>query len=151
MLHADIKEKIKDAMRAKDTLRLEVLRGMATAFTNELVATRRTPQEMLEDDKVLTVIKRLVKQRRDSAEQFDKGGRQELAAKERAEEKILAEFLPAVMDREAIRKVAEKKKAELGITDRSGTGKLIGAIIKECGGTADGGDVKAVVEELLGP
>lgn len=150
MIHTDIREKIKDAMRAREALRLEVLRGMLTAFTNELVATGHTPQDVLDDDKALTVIKRLVKQRKESAEQFNKGGRKELAEKEDKERIILEEFLPAAMDRAAITVIAEKKKAELGITDKSGMGKLIGAVMKECGGAADGGDVKAVVEELLG-
>jgi uncharacterized protein YqeY len=149
MLHTDIKEKIKDAMRAKDALRLEVLRGMTTAFVNELVALRRTPQDVLEDDKALAVVKRLVKQRKDSHEQFTSGGRPELAAKEAAELEILGEFLPAMMSQDAIRVIAEKKKAELGVTDKSGMGKLMGAIIKETGGAADGADVKAIVESLF--
>ena len=149
MLHTDIKEKIKDAMRAKDALRLEVLRGMTTAFVNELVAMRRTPQEFLEDDKALTVVKRLVKQRKDSHEQFTAGGRPELAAKEAAELDILSEFLSAMMGRDAILEIAKKKQAELGITDKSGMGKLMGAIIKETQGAADGSDVKAVVESLF--
>jgi uncharacterized protein YqeY len=149
MLHTDIKEKIKDAMRAKDALRLEVLRGLTTAFVNELVALRRTPQEILEDDKALTVVKRLVKQRKDSFEQFTAGGRPELAAKEEAELVILGEFLPAQMPRAEIKVIAEQKKAELGITDKASMGKLMGAIIKETKGAADGADVKAVVEELF--
>jgi len=149
MLHTDIKEKIKDAMRAKDALRLEVLRGMTTAFVNELVAMRRTPQEFLEDEKALTVVKRLVKQRKDSHEQFTAGGRPELAAKEAAELDILNEFLPAQMSREAIMVIAKKKKEELGVSDKSGMGKLMGAIIKESAGSADGADVKAVVESLF--
>ena len=149
MLHQQIKESIKDAMRAKEALKLEVLRGIVTAFTNELVATRRTPQEFLTDDEALAVIKRLVKQRKDSAEQFDKGGRPELADKERAGLVILEAFLPQMMSRDAIRVIAEKKKSELGVTDKSGMGKFIGAVMKECGGAADGADVKAVVEELL--
>ncbi len=149
MLHTDIKEKIKDAMRAKDALRLEVLRGMTTAFVNELVAARRTPQEFLEDDKALAVVKRLVKQRKDSFDQFTAGGRPELAQKEEAELKILGEFLPEQMSQDAIRVIAERKKAELGITDKASMGKLMGAIIKECAGKADGADVKAVVESLF--
>ncbi len=149
MLHTEIKEKIKDAMRAKDALRLEVLRGMTTAFVNELVSMRRTPQDVLEDEKALTVVKRLIKQRKDSIEQFTNGGRPELAEKEHAELKILNEFLPEQMSRDAIKVIAEKKKAELGVTDKSGMGKLMGAIIKECQGQADGADVKAVVESLF--
>ncbi|HSE35004.1 MAG TPA: GatB/YqeY domain-containing protein, partial [Candidatus Paceibacterota bacterium] len=85
MLHQTIKDEIKNAMRAKEALKLEVLRGIQTAFVNELVTLRRTPQDMLEDDKALTVLKRLAKQRKDSMEQFTNGGRPELAEKEAAE------------------------------------------------------------------
>ena len=87
MLQQQIKEEIKNAMRAKDELRKEVLRGIATAFVNELVAQRRTPQETLEDDGALVVLKRLLKQRKDSFEQFTAGGRPELAEKEAKEMK----------------------------------------------------------------
>ncbi|HSE35325.1 MAG TPA: GatB/YqeY domain-containing protein, partial [Candidatus Paceibacterota bacterium] len=59
-------------------------------------------------------------------------------------------FLPASMPREEIRKIVEAKKAELGVADKSGMGKLVGAVMKACEGKADGGDVKAVVEEVLG-
>ncbi len=149
MLHLDIKEQIKDAMRAKDELRKEVLRGILTAFVNELVVQRRMPQEILEDDACIAVLKRLVKQRKDSAEQFEAGGRPELAEKEKKELLIIEEFLPQNMSREEIKKIALAKKAELGITDKSGMGKFIGAVMKECKGAADGNDVRAVAEEIL--
>lgn len=148
-MHEKIKELIKDAMRAKDELRKEVLRGILTAFVNELVAKRRTPQEILGDDDCVAVLKRLVKQRKDSAEQFTTGGRPELAEKEMKELAIIEEFLPTMMSREEIMKIAVAKKAELGITDKSALGKFIGAVLKECKGQADGNDVKAVAEELL--
>lgn len=144
-----VREQMKEALRKRETLRLEVLRGMLAAFTNELVAKRRPPQEALEDEGVLAVLKRLVKQRKDSAEQFAKGNRPELAEKEKKELLIIEEFLPKAMPREEIRVIALAKKAELGITDKSGIGKFIGAVMKECKGKADGGDVKAVVEEIL--
>lgn len=137
------------AMRKKEALRLEVLRGMLAAFTNELVAKRRPPQEALSDDDALTVLKRLVKQRKDSAEQFTAGGRPELAEKEKKELLIIEEFLPRAMSREEIMKIAVAKKAELGVSDKSGMGEFIGAVMKECKGAADGNDVKAVVLELL--
>jgi uncharacterized protein len=149
MLHARIKEEIKNAMRAKEQLKLDTLRGMLTAFTNELVATRRTPQEMLSDEEALAVVKRLAKQRKDSIEQFTKGGRPELAEKEAKELAIIEGYLPTMMGRADIEKIAEAKKTELGVTDKSGLGKLIGAVMKECKGAADGSDVKAVVESLL--
>ena len=137
-MHEKIKEQIKDAMRAKDELRKEVLRGILTAFVNELVAKRRTPQEILGDDDCVAVLKRLVKQRKDSAEQFTSGGRPELAEKELKELAIIEEFLPALMPREEIKKIALAKKAELGAVDKSSMGKFIGAVMKECKGKADG-------------
>ncbi|MDO8521585.1 MAG: GatB/YqeY domain-containing protein [bacterium] len=148
-LQQTVREQMKDALRKREALRLEVLRGMLAAFTNELVAKRRPPQEVLGDDDAIVVLKRLVKQRKDSAEQFTGGGRPELAEKEKKELLIIEEFLPKAMSREEIKKIALAKKAELGITDKSGLGKFIGAVMKECKGAADGSDVKAVVEELL--
>lgn len=150
MIHTDIKEQIKDAMRARDTLRLEVLRSILTALVNELVATGKTPQDMIDDEGALAVIKRLSKQRKDASEQFTKGDRPELAQKEEDEFKILEEWLPKMMSQDEIRPIAEKKKAELGIEDKSKMGQFIGALMKDLKGKADGGDVKAVVEELLG-
>lgn len=149
MLHQQIREDIKNAMRAKEQLRLDVLRGILTAYTNELVATKRTPQDTLEDEGCITVLKRQAKQRKDAIEQYEKGGRPELAQKEKEELVIIESFLPRLMSREEIKKIAMAKKDELGVTDKSGMGKFIGAVMKACGGNADGNDVKAVVEELL--
>ena len=70
MLHEQIKNNIKEAMLAKDTVRLEVMRGLAAAFMNELVATGKTPQDILPDEQALAVISRLAKQRKDSIEHF---------------------------------------------------------------------------------
>ncbi len=149
MLHDHIREEIKNAMRAKDELRKEVLRGILTGFTNELVATKHTPQEILGDAGCIAVIKRQVKQRKDSYEQFVAGGRPELAEKEKKELVILEAFLPQTMSREEIKVIAVKTKADLGVTDKSKIGQFIGAVMKACGGNADGNDVKAIVEELL--
>lgn len=148
-LHEQIKGEVKQAMLAKDTVKLSVVRGMVAAFTNELVATGKTPQDMLDDAGVLKVIKKLANQRKDSIDQFEKGGRPELADSERAELAILEKYLPALMSREAIKKVAIAKKETLGIIDKTKVGQLTGAIMKELAGQADGNDVKAVVEELL--
>lgn len=148
-LHEQIKGEVKQAMLAKDTVRLSVVRGMVSAFTNELVATGKMPQDTLDDTGVLKVIKKLANQRKDSIDQFEKGGRPELAENERVELVILEKYLPALMSREEIKKVAVAKKEALGITDKAKAGQLTGAIMKELGGNADGNDVKAVVEELL--
>ena len=148
-LHEDIKGELKEAMKAKEATRLSVIRGMLTAFTNELVATNRTPQDMLKDDEVLGVIKRLAKQRKESIVQYEAAGRQELAEPEKEELAILEAYLPSLMSQDEIRPVAEAKKAELGVEDKSKLGVLIGAVMKELGGKADGGDVKSVVESLF--
>ncbi|MDD5152768.1 MAG: GatB/YqeY domain-containing protein [Candidatus Pacebacteria bacterium] len=148
-LHEQIQGEIKKAMLAKDALKLSVVRGMIAAFTNELVATGKKPQDVLTDEGALKVIKRLSNQRKDSIEQFIKGNRPELADKEKAELTILESYLPVQMSREEIKKVAMAKKTALGITDKSKAGQLTGAVIKELKGKADGPDVKAVVDELF--
>jgi uncharacterized protein len=149
MLQAKIKEDLKTAMKARDQLRVDTLRGALTAFTNDLVAKGKKPTEDITDDDAVSVLKRLAKQRKDSAEQFTAGGRPELAEKEIAELKLIEAYLPQMASREEIQKVAEAKKAELGVTDVSGVGKLTGAVMKEFAGRADGNDVKEVVQGLF--
>ena len=85
MTQAELKEMMKDAMRAKDTVKLAVVRGLISAMTNEAVAKGKGPDGVLSDEEVLTVLTRAQKQRKDSIEQFEKGGRPELAAGEKAE------------------------------------------------------------------
>ncbi len=144
-----IKSQIKEAMLAKDAVRLSVLRGLSAAFTNELVAQKRPPQETLADSDCLAVIRRAVKQRKDSIEQFEKGGRADLAESEKTELAILETYLPQMMGREDIKKVVEAKKAELGVTDKSKMGIFMGAVMKELKDKADGAEVKSVIEEVL--
>ncbi len=148
-LHLDIKATLKDAMKAKEATKLAVIRSILAALTNELVASKRTPQDELTDEEVLAVIKRLAKQRQEAITQFTTANRPELAETEQAELEILQTYLPTLMSAEEIRPVAEAKKAELGITDKSKLGVLVGAVMKELSGKADGGEVKAVVESLF--
>ncbi len=137
------------AMKAKDDLKRDTLRGALSAFTNELVAKGRKPTEELADNDAVTVLKRLGKQRKEAAEVYEKGGRSELAEKELSELKIIEEYLPQTANREEIEKVARAKKDALGVTDASGVGKLTGAVMKEFAGRADGNDVKEVVASLF--
>lgn len=109
-LQQQIRDGIKQAMLSKDSVRLNVLRGLVSAFTNELVAQKRKPQEELNDEEALNVIKRSVKQRKDSIDQFKAGGRDDLVASEESELAILQTFLPATMSKDAIRAIAEKRK-----------------------------------------
>jgi uncharacterized protein len=149
MLQAQIKEDLKTAMKAREQVRVDTLRGVIAGCTNELVAKGMKPTDEVSDDMAMAILKRLAKQRKDSIEQFTKGGRPELAEKETAELIILEAYLPQMASREEIEKVARAKKEELGVADASGAGKLMGAIIKEFAGRADGGDVKAVVQALF--
>ena len=146
MLQEQIKIGIKEAMMAKDSVRLETFRGMSAAFMNELVNKGRKPQEILSDEEAIAVITRLAKQRKDSIEQFKKGGREDLVAEETAQLNILETFLPAMMTKEEVEKVVKAKKEELGISDVTKKGMLMSAVMKELKGKADGMIVKEVVD-----
>ncbi len=148
-LHQEIKDSLKDAMKAKDAVKLRTVRSMMTAFMNELVSNGKTPQDSLEDAETLTVIKRLSKQRKESILQFESNNRPELAEPEKEELVVLESYLPQMMSQDEIRPLAEAKKTELGVEDKAKMGILVGAIMKELAGKADGGDVKVVVESLF--
>ena len=147
-------------MKARDALRLNVLRGLLSSFTNELIAKGRKPNEParttdgvqsggeLSDEEALTVISRAVKQRKDSIEQFEKGGRKDLAETEKTELKILETYLPAQMSRDEILSYVKSKQTELGTADPSKKNQFIGTIMKELKGKADGMIVKEAVDAL---
>ena len=149
MLHEQIKNGIKEAMLAKDIVRLETMRSMVAGFTNELVAKNRKPNEMLTDAEVLVVITRLAKQRKDSIEQFKKGHREDLVKEEEAQLKILETYLPKLMDINEVVKIAKNKKEELGITDSAKKGMLMSTLMKDLKGKADGSVVKEAVDSLF--
>ncbi len=148
-LQETIREKLKVAMREKDQVALDTLRAVIAACTNELVATGKTPQDPLDDVGVMKVITRLVKQRKDSIDQFTTAGRVDLVAGEQAQVYILEQFLPEQLSEEKIREIAISKQSELGMTDKTKSGMLVGAVMKEVGTTADGMVVKKVVEGLF--
>ena len=149
MLVDDIRSKMVAAMKAREEIKLRVLRGLITAFTNELVSQKRKPDEKLDDEAAMAVIKRAVKQRQDSIEQFEKGDRSDLAEIEKEELEVLSVYLPEMMGKEEILKVAEAKKQELGVEDKAKMGVLMGAVMSELKGKADGKDVKEVVDNLF--
>jgi len=149
MLHEQIKNNIKEAMLAKDSIRLEVMRGLVTAFMNELVATGKTPQDMLTDEQAITVITRLAKQRKDSIEQFKKGNREDLVKVEEGQLAILETYLPKLMEKSEVEKIAKSKKEELGINDITKKGMLMSALMKDLKGKADGTLVKEIVDSLF--
>ena len=148
-LHSDIKNQIKEAMLGRDTIRLSVVRGLVASFTNELVAKSRKPTEELSDEEAIGVIRRAVKQRKDSIEQFKAGNRNDLVEAESAELSILKKSLPQMMSKDEIKKIVEKNRYVMGISDKSKKGQIVGMLMKELKGKADGADVKEVVDELF--
>jgi len=148
-LQNDIKEQIKQALMAKDQIRLSTVRGISSAITNTLVAKGKTPQDELSDEEVLEVISKLAKQRKDSINQFEAGGRTDLVESEKAELEVLKEFLPEEMSQESIMDIIQKYKSDLGINDVSKKGMLLGAVMKELKGKADGNIVKSLVDNLF--
>ena len=147
-LQTDMKTQMIEAMKAKDALRLGVIRGLMSSFTNELVAKKRLPTEELSDDDALAVISRAVKQRKDSIEQFEKGGRADLADVEKAEMAILQTYLPQQMSREEIFSYVEAKAAKESPTLEK-KNQFMGLVMKELKGKADGMVVKEVIDYLF--
>jgi len=136
-------------MKARDEVTLRTYRSLATAMTNEVVAKKRKPDEFLADEEAIAVVKRAANQRKDSIEQFEAGGRPELAVPEKEELAILEALLPEQMSREEIMVVAKAKIAEMGVVEKKDMGRFMGSLMQDLKGKADGGDVKAVVDELL--
>lgn len=149
MTQADLKEMMKDAMRAKDSVKLGVVRGLMSACTNEAVTKGYGPDGVLTDDEVLTVVMRAAKQRKDSIQQFEAGGRPELAEGEKAELAILETMLPAQMSRDEIVAAATAKAAEMGVTDKTKANMLMGTLMKDLKGKADGTIVKEVIDSMF--
>lgn len=156
-LHQTIKDQIVAAMRAKDSIRLETLRGLNALIINEMLSAKPPSPPaggggFLPDDKVLALIKKSAKQRKDSIAQFKLGHRDDLVAKEEAELKILESFLPQMMSREEVGAVVKahiEKLRSAGSFDPKSAGKLTGMIMKELAGKADGAVVKSAIDELL--
>ena len=138
-----------ESMKAKDTVRLEVMRGLSTAFMNELVATGRTPQDMLPDEECIKVITRIAKQRKDSIEQFTKANRMDLVEEETAQLKILETYLPKLMDKSEVETAVKNIIEKIGALDPSKKGLVMKEVMTELKGKADGSVVKEVVDSLF--
>lgn len=142
----ELRGQLKTAMLNKDALRTSVLRMLLTAVKNEAIQFKK---DDLTEAEFLTVVKRQAKQRKDSIDAFTQGGKPEMAENEKQELAILEEYLPEMISPEEIQKVVQAKKEELGITDASGMGRLMGAVMQELKDQADGAMVKDVVQKVL--
>jgi hypothetical protein len=135
---------LKEAMKARDQLRLDTLRSAISGFTYKRGETGREPS----DEEELDVLRRLVKQRTDSIAEFEKGGRTDLVEKERAEREILLPYLPQQKSGEEIRALVAATIAALP-TDGRNQGAVMKAVMPQLRGLADGNLVKEIVTEAL--
>ena len=141
-----ITEDMKSAMKAGDKDRLKIVRLIRAAIKQVEVDTRNE----LDDAAVLGVLDKMVKQRRDSVEQFTKGGREDLAAIERAEIEVLESYLPAKMDDAELDALIDEVIATTGAESIRDMGKVMGAIKSRAAGRADMGAVGSRVKARLG-
>ena len=147
-LQKRIDEDLKNAMRAKDATRLSVLRLLKAALKNATIEKVGADGE-LDEAEAIAVIRKQVKQRQDSIESFEKGGRAELADKEKQELAILNTYLPQGMAPDELAKVVRETIAELGATSKAQMGAVMKALQAKVGGRADGKMLSAEVAGQL--
>ena len=137
---------LKAAMRAKEELRLLVLRTLLSSINYAEIAK----QKKLDDGGIIEVIGKEIKQRRESIEAYDKGNRPDLSAKEKAEMAILQEYMPAQMSRDEITAIVERVIAEVGPKGPGDKGKVMQKLMPQVKVKADGNEVNSIVTDLLG-
>ena len=138
---------LKDAMRAKEAGKLSVLRGLKSALK---YAEIEKADAGLDDSAAIQVIRKQVKQRQDSIESFEKGGRPELAAKEKEELEILNCYLPKGLSAEELSALVRETIAEVGATSKAQMGAVMKALQAKVAGRADGKSLSAEVQKQLG-
>ncbi|MGC8782090.1 MAG: GatB/YqeY domain-containing protein [Anaerolineae bacterium] len=138
---------LKDAMRRNDETRKLAIRAVKAAITQAKVAG--TEARELSEQEVLAIIAKQIKQRRESIEEFTRGNRPDLVAKEQAEIEVLEAYLPKQLSEEEIRARAQAVIAELGVTDLKGLGPVMKRLTAELKGVADGGTINRIVRGLL--
>src|SRR5438477_3160186 len=147
-LQKRIDEDLKDAMRAKDAARLSVLRLLKAALKNAAIEKVGAEGELNDADAVV-VIRKQVKQRQDSIESFEKGGRADLAEKEKAEIEVLSNYLPQAISAKELQRIVGETIAEVGATSRAPMGAVMKALQPRIAGRADGKTLSAEVTRQL--
>ncbi|MGC8611493.1 MAG: GatB/YqeY domain-containing protein [Athalassotoga sp.] len=141
----DLRNKLKDAMIAKDEIRTRVLRLLVSAVKNfEVEKIKQISEEEFD-----AIVKKQIKEREEAIEDFTKGNRPDLAEEEKKELEILKEFAKPELSDEEIEKIVSGKIKEMGISSSKEIGKLMGVLMKEFKGKASGDRVKAIAEKLL--
>ena len=144
-LKTQLTEDMKTAMRAKDQVSLSTIR-LINAAIKQFEVDERTEAD---DAKVISILTKMVKQRKDSAKIYTEAGRQDLADKENAEIEILNRYLPQMMSAEEIKTVVEAVIAETGASGMTDMGKVMGALKTRLAGKADMGEVNKVLKAAL--
>ncbi len=146
-LQKQVMDKMKEAMKAKDTVALQALRAVKSAFL--LVKTEIGASEELSDAQELKIIQKQVKQRKDSAEIFVKQGREDLAEPELKEVAVLEQFLPKALSEEEILAVVSSTIQEIGAVGMKDMGQVMGIVSKKLAGQADGKTISTIVKQKL--
>lgn len=142
-----VSEDIKDAMRAKDKVRLEALRGMKKEFIE--AKTAKGANDELSDDKAIQIIQKMVKQRKESAEIYEKQGRPDLGEEELAQATVLESYLPKQLTAEELEKELKTIIEEVGASSPADMGKVMGVASKKLAGVAAGKAISDAVKKLL--
>lgn len=140
-----LNDDMKQAMKDKDKLKLSVIRMVKSSVKNEEINQGKE----LTDDQVLALLNRELKQRRDSLQEFEKAGRDDLAEQNRAEIEVLLQYLPKQLDEAEIRLIVEETIGQVGAASKKDLGKVMGALMPKVKGKADGNLVNKIVQELL--
>jgi uncharacterized protein YqeY len=143
-----ISEDIKTAMRAKDSIALNSLRALKSALTNAAIE-KDGLGTLLDEPEILAVVRKQIKQRQDSIEQFEKANRQELAETEKAEIAILSKYLPAALSEAQISEFVAQAIKETGAASKADMGKVMKRTQELCEGRADGKTLSAAVMSRL--
>lgn len=140
----------KAAMKAQNKPRLSALRLVGSAIQNADIEARTQGKGVVGDEALLALLQKLIKQRQESADLYDKGGRAELAAQERAEIAVIREFLPEQMDEAAVRAAVAAAIAETGAASQRDMGKVMAALKAKYTGRMDFAAASATVKGMLG-
>jgi uncharacterized protein len=149
MLRAKINDELKSAMKAQDQRRVSTLRLVNSALKNADIEARGQGKAALADDEVLPVLQKMIKQRQESAELYDKGGRPELATQEREEIAIISAYLPRQMSEDEAKTAIAGVVKELGATGMKDMGKVMTALKERYAGQMDFGKASPIVKAQL--
>ena len=148
-LKQNILNDLKSAMKAKESDRLKVLRSLKAKILEKEISERKGGEAKLSDEQVTEVLLKAAKQRKESIEQFEKGGRQDLAESEKYELDIIEGYLPEMMSEEEIREEVQKQIEEMGAETMADMGQVMGALMGKLKGKAEGAVISRIVKEEL--